>query len=62
VLGTGGCYVALVAWNIHDLGYLAHPPTLDLLALIIGLPVAAVVIGWLTAFRAPTGIAHRPLE
>jgi putative ABC transport system permease protein len=62
VLGTGGSYVALLAWNIHDLDYLAHPPTLDLLALIIGLPVAAIVIGWLTAFRAPTGIAHRPLE
>jgi putative ABC transport system permease protein len=62
LLGTGGCYLALLAWNIHDLDYLAHPPTLDLLAMIIGLPVAAVLVGWLTAFRAPIGIAHRPLE
>jgi putative ABC transport system permease protein len=62
LLGTAGCYLALVAWNVHDFDYLAHPPTLDLLALTVGLPVAAVVIGWLAAFRAPTGIAQRPLE
>jgi putative ABC transport system permease protein len=62
LLGTAGCYLALLAWNVHDLDYLAHPPVLDLLALIIGLPVAAIAIGWLTAFRAPSGIAHRPME
>jgi putative ABC transport system permease protein len=62
VLGTAGCYIALWAWNVHDLSYLAHPPGYDLLALTLGLPVAAVVIGWLTAFRAPQEIARRPLE
>jgi putative ABC transport system permease protein len=62
LLGTAGCYVALVAWNVHDLDYLSHPPVLDLLALVVGLPVAAAAIGWLAAFRAPSDIAHRPLE
>jgi putative ABC transport system permease protein len=62
LLGTAGCYVALVAWNVHDLDYLSQPPVLDLLALVVGLPVAAAAIGWLAAFRAPTDIAHHPLE
>jgi putative ABC transport system permease protein len=62
VLGTAGCYVALLAWNLHDLDYLSHPPTVDLLTLILGLPLAATVIAWLAAFRTPTGISHRPLE
>jgi putative ABC transport system permease protein len=62
LLGTAGCYVALVAWNVHDLDYLSQPPVLDLLALVVGLPVAAAAIGWLAAFRAPSDIAHHPLE
>ncbi|HLY34501.1 MAG TPA: hypothetical protein VKQ07_08210, partial [Jatrophihabitantaceae bacterium] len=62
VIGTGGSYLALLAWNVRDVGYLSHPPTLDLLALVVGLPVAALLVGWLAAFRAPSDIAHRPLE
>jgi putative ABC transport system permease protein len=62
LLGTAGCYLALLAWNIHDLDYLSQPPTADLLALTIGLPLAAVLVAWLAAFRAPTNISHRPLE
>lgn len=62
VLGTAGCYLAMLAWNVRDLDYLAHPPVLDLLALILGLPLAAVVLGWLTALRPPAHIAQRPLD
>ncbi|HEY3713254.1 MAG TPA: FtsX-like permease family protein [Jatrophihabitantaceae bacterium] len=62
VLGTAGCYIALSAWFVHDFDYLSHPPVINLLILVVGLPVAAIVVGWLTAFRAPTGLAQRPLE
>ncbi len=61
ILGSAGAYLALIAWHWHDIGYLAHPPVLDLAALVFGLPVAALIGGW--AFgRTPTTIARRPLE
>ena len=62
LLGTAGCYLALLGWNVRDLDYLSHPPVWDLLALVLALPVAAIVIGWLTALRPPSGIAQRPME
>jgi putative ABC transport system permease protein len=61
VLGTAGAYLALIAWHWHDLGYFDHPPYLELAALLIGLPVAALVGGWMFG-RAPAAIARRPLE
>lgn len=62
LLGTLGAYLALVAWHWHKVNYLAHPPYLDVAVLVVGLPAAAIVGGWLAAWRAPTGIAHRPME
>jgi putative ABC transport system permease protein len=62
LLGTAGCYIALSAWFVHDFNYLSQPPLINLLIIIVGLPAAAVTVGWLTAFRAPTGLAQRPLE
>jgi putative ABC transport system permease protein len=61
ILGTSGAYLALIAWHWRDLGYLSHPPYLDLAALLVGLPVAALTGGWLFG-RAPAAIARRPLE
>ena len=62
ILGSAGAYLALVAWHWHDVSYLGHPPYLDLAILVFGLAVAAIAGGWLTAWRAPAGIAHRPME
>lgn len=62
VLGVGGAYLALIAWHWRDLHYLGHLPYWDLAILVLGLPAAAIIGGWLAAWRAPTGIAHRPLE
>ena len=61
ILGTAGAYLALVAWHWRDLGYLGHPPYLDLAALLVGLPIIALIGGWLFG-RAPADIARRPLE
>jgi putative ABC transport system permease protein len=61
ILGTAGSYLALIAWNWHDVGYLSHPPYLDLAVLVVGLPAVAAASAWLLS-RTPTAIARRPLE
>ncbi|MDP1806545.1 MAG: hypothetical protein Q8K72_15320, partial [Acidimicrobiales bacterium] len=62
VLGSAGAYLALAAWHRSDLGTLAHPPVANLVAILIGLPLAAGVAGWLLAGREPSAIARRPLD
>ena len=62
VLGTAGAYLALAAWHRSDLADLAHPPVVNLVAIVIGLPLLAVVGGWLLAGREPSAIARRPLD
>jgi putative ABC transport system permease protein len=61
ILGTAGAYLALIAWHWHDVAYLDRPPYLELATLVLGLPVAASVGGWLFG-RAPVDIARRPLD
>jgi putative ABC transport system permease protein len=61
VLGVAGAYLALIAWHWRDLGYLGHPPYIDLAILMLGLPAAGLVGGWLFG-RTPASISHRPLE
>ena len=61
ILGVAGAYVALIAWHWHDVGYLSHPPYLNLAALVFGLPVVALIGGWLLG-RTPTTISRRALE
>jgi putative ABC transport system permease protein len=61
ILGTAGAYLALIAWHWRDIGYLDHPPFVDLAALVLGLPVVALICGWLLG-RTPSAISRRPLE
>lgn len=61
LLGTAGAYLAVVAWHWHDVSYLDGPPYLELGVLVLGLPVAAMIGGWLFN-RTPAAIARRPLE
>ena len=61
VLGTAGAYLALIAWNWHDVGYLSEPPYPELSVLVLGLPIAALIGGWLFG-RAPAAISRRPLD
>jgi hypothetical protein len=37
-------------------------PTTSLLFILVGMPLAAAVAGWLLAGREPDAIAHQPLE
>jgi putative ABC transport system permease protein len=61
VLGTAGAYLALIAWHWHDVSYLDRPPYPELAVLVLGLPVAALIGGWLFG-RAPAEISRRPLD
>jgi putative ABC transport system permease protein len=65
LLGTGLAYLACLAWlhsSITTPGAinLTDVPVADLLAIIVGMPVAAVVVGWLVAGRQPPTISRQP--
>ncbi len=62
LLGTGGAYLALIAWHRSDLHPLTQVPYLDLAIILVGLPLLAIAAGWLLAGREPSSIAHQPLE
>ncbi|GAA3452255.1 FtsX-like permease family protein [Dactylosporangium matsuzakiense] len=62
VIGTAGAYLAVLAWYHAELHWLAHPPLLNLAAILAGLPLAAYLGGWLLTGREPRTIARQPLE
>jgi putative ABC transport system permease protein len=62
MLGTGVAYLALLAWYRSDLHLLAHVPVVDLAVIVVGLPVAATMAGWLLGGREPPVISRQPLE
>jgi putative ABC transport system permease protein len=64
VLGTAIAYLAVVADTWHALltEQANLVPGLDLLAVLIGLPVAATVGGWLFAGRQPSAVSRQPIE
>jgi len=68
LLGTIAAYVGLTGWfrsntlegGLSDLH--GHIPWNNLLLIVIAMPVAAMLVGWVLAGREPTGIATRPME
>ena len=66
VLGTAVAYVAAIAYSwdnsLDGLSGLASVPTTSLLIILVGMPLAAAVVGWLLAWREPPGIARQPME
>ncbi|HEX3947439.1 MAG TPA: FtsX-like permease family protein, partial [Acidimicrobiales bacterium] len=64
VVGTVAGYVACIAYtssNAQDgLSELGNVPLRNLLILVVGMPLIAVVVGWVFAGRAPSGIGRRP--
>jgi putative ABC transport system permease protein len=63
VLGTSVAYLATAAFFRSQLSErMAHPPTLDLILILVGLPVLASVGGWLFGGRQPAVIARQPIE
>ena len=62
ILGTAGAVIAGMAWTHSGLTATAGgvPPS-DILILLIGLPLAAAIGGWLFAGREPPAVARQPL-
>jgi putative ABC transport system permease protein len=67
LLGTVGGYIALIGWlrgnslngGISSLG---NVPITNLLVILVGMPLAATIVGWLLAGREPSGVARQPME
>jgi putative ABC transport system permease protein len=63
ILGTAVAYLATAAFFRSELTErMAHPPTIDLLLILVGLPVLAAVGGWLFGGRQPAAMARQPIE
>jgi len=66
VVGIGAGYTAAIGFfrtnQLDTLSSLASIPVANLLLLLVGTPLVAVIGGWLLAGREPTGIGRRPLE
>jgi putative ABC transport system permease protein len=68
LLGTVAAYIGLAGWfrtnslegGLSDI--IDHIPWDNLFFILIAMPVAAVLIGWVLAGREPRGIAARPME
>ena len=63
VLGMTGAGIAGIAWAHSTLTTtFGNVPPRDILLLLVGLPLAAAVGGWLVAGRDPAKIARQPVE
>jgi putative ABC transport system permease protein len=67
VTGTMAGYLASAAWFRDSslnggLSALTSVPVRNLLIIVVGMPLAAAVAGWLLAGREPAAIARRPME
>jgi putative ABC transport system permease protein len=66
VVGIIGGYLAAIGFfrsnSLDRLSSLTSIPVTNLLVILVGMPLAATVLGWLLAGRDPAGIARQPLE
>jgi putative ABC transport system permease protein len=66
LVGTVAAYVAAIAYsrgNANDgLSSLSNIPARDLLFILVGMPLIAVVVGWLLSGRQPAAINQQPVE
>jgi putative ABC transport system permease protein len=66
VLGTVAAYAAAIGYSwdnkLDGLSELTSVPTTSLLLILVGMPLAAAVAGWLLAGREPAAIARQPVE
>jgi len=65
-VGTAGGYIAAIGFfrtnQLDTLSSLTSIPVANLLLILVGMPLVAVIGGWLLAGREPAAIARRPLE
>ncbi len=67
VLGTLCGYVGVIGFLRDNslnggIGALANVPVTNLILILLGMPVAAVIVAWLLAGREPRAMAHQPIE
>lgn len=67
VLGTFGAYIGVISFIRSNslnggIAALGDVPVRNLLVVLIGMPLVAVIIGWLLAGREPAAIGHQPIE
>jgi len=66
VVGTAGGYLAAIGYfrtsQLDQLSALGSIPVANLLWILVGMPLIAVVVSWLLAGREPPDIARQPLE
>ncbi len=66
VAGTAAAYVAAIAYasdnHLDGLSELSNVPTGNLLIILVAMPLAAALGGWLLAGRQPAVISRQPLE
>jgi putative ABC transport system permease protein len=66
VVGTAAGYVAAIGFfrtsQLDTLSSLTSIPVANLLLILVGLPLIAVIAGWLLAGREPKVISRRPLD
>jgi putative ABC transport system permease protein len=66
VLGTAVAYVGALGYSwsnpLDGLSGLSSVPVTNLLIILIGMPLAGAVAGWLLAGREPSAISHQPIE
>jgi len=62
LLGTVGAYAALAAGFISNIGTLTPVPVLELAVIVVGVPAAAIIAGWIMAGREPPALARRVME
>ena len=66
VIGIIGGYLAAIGFfrsnSLDGLSSLASIPVTNLLVILVGMPLAATVLGWLLAGRDPASIGRQPLE
>jgi len=66
VIGTIGGYLAAIGFfrsnSLDGLSSLTSIPVANLLLILVGMPLAAIVLGWLLAGRDPATISRQPLE
>jgi putative ABC transport system permease protein len=66
VVGVIGGYIATIGFlrssSLDGLGALTSIPVTNLLLILVGMPLAATLLGWLLAGRDPAGLGRQPLE
>jgi putative ABC transport system permease protein len=66
LVGIVGGYIAAIGFasgsSLDGLASLTSVPVGNLLAVLVGMPLVAVILGWLLAGREPADVGRQPLE